>query len=94
MIDKKQMIYGGIIGLIIPPIAFVIWVFVLTDYSIIQAFDLMEQGNLYSEVLSLSAVANMLVFYLFLNKGKIFVARGILLITMFFAFVVLAIKFY
>ena len=93
MIEKRQMIYGGIIGLIVPPIAFVIWIFLLTNYSIIQALDLVEQGNLYSEVLSLSAIANMLAFYFFLNKKKIFIARGIMLITILLAFIVLATKF-
>lgn len=91
MIDKKQMLYGALIGMIVPPIAFVLWVLLLTDYGIEKAVDLVVKGNLYSEVLSLSAIANMIVFYIFLKK--IFIARGILLITLFLAFVVLATKF-
>lgn len=93
MIDKKQMFLGAILGTMVPPIAFVIWVFLLTDYSIIEAKNLVVKGNLYSEVLSLSAIANMIIFYVFLNKNKIFIARGILLITIFLAFIVLATKF-
>lgn len=93
MIDKKQMFLGAISGLIVPPIAFAIWVLLLTDYSITKAIELVVEGNLYSEVLSLSAIANMIVFYVFLRKNKIFIARGVLLITIFLAFVVLATKF-
>lgn len=93
MIDKKQMLYGALLGAMVPPIAFVIWVLLLTDYSIERAVDLVVKGSLYSEVLSLSAIANMIIFYVSLNKNKIFLARGILLITIFLAFVVLATKF-
>jgi len=90
--DKKQIIYGALLGLIVPPIAFVLWVLLLTDYGVERALDLVVKGGLYSEVLSLSAIANMIVFYVFLNKNKIFVARGVLLITIFLALVVLATK--
>ena len=93
MIDKKQMIYGALLGVIAPPIAFVFWVFLLTSYNLDEAVDLVVVGNLYSEVLSLSAIANMIIFYIFLNKNKIFVARGILLMTIFLALIVLATKF-
>jgi hypothetical protein len=92
MIDKKQMLYGALLGAVVPPIAFVLWVLLFTDYSIERALDLVVKGSLYSEVLSLSAIANMIIFYIFLNKNKIFIARGILLITIFLAFVVLATK--
>jgi len=91
--EKKQLITGAIIGLIVPPIAFAIWVLLLTSYGLQKAIDLVVTGGLYSEVLSLSAVANMIVFYLFLNKNKIFIARGIILITIFLAFIVLVMKF-
>ena len=93
MIDKKQMLYGALFGAVVPLIAFVLWVLLFTDYSIERALDLVVKGSLYSEVLSLSAIANMIIFYIFLNKNKIFIARGILLITIFLAFVVLATKF-
>ncbi len=93
MIDKKQILLGAFFGILVPPIAFVIWVLLLTDYSIIKAVELVVDGNLYSEVLSLSAIANMIIFYLFLNKNKIFLARGVLLITIFLAIVVLVTKF-
>lgn len=93
MIDKKQLLLGGLFGIIVPPIAFVIWVLLFTDYNLTKAIDLVVEGNLYSEVLSLSAIANMIIFYLFLNKNKIFLARGVLLITIFLAFVVLVTKF-
>ena len=93
MIDKKAMLYGALLGIIVPPIAFVIWVFLLTSYNLDEAVDLVIVGNLYSEVLSLSAIANMIIFYIFLNKNKIFVARGVLLMTIFLAFVVLVTKF-
>ena len=93
MIDKKQMLYGVLLGAIVPPIAFVSWVLLLTDYSVDRAIDLVVKGSLFSEVLSLSAIANMIIFYISLNKNKIFLARGILLITIFLAFVVLITKF-
>ena len=93
MIDKKAMLYGALLGIIVPPVAFVIWVFLLTSYNLDEAVDLVVVGNLYSEVLSLSAIANMIIFYIFLNKNKIFVARGVLLMTIFLAFVVLVTKF-
>ena len=93
MIDKKEMLLGAIYGIIVPPIAFVIWVLLFTDNSIMEAVELVQRGNLYSEVLSLSAIANMIIFYMFINKNKIFLARGVLLITIFLAFVVLVTKF-
>ncbi|MEN8137438.1 MAG: hypothetical protein ABFR62_03320 [Bacteroidota bacterium] len=94
MKDKIQLLYGAIAGLVTPPIAFAIWIFSFTDYDLSQALDLVEKGSLYSEVLSLSAVSNMLVFYLFINKKNYSAARGVLLITIFLSFIVIATKLF
>ena len=93
MIDKKQLAIGIIVGLIVPVIAFMLWVILFTKYEVLEAVDLVRTGGLYSSVLSLSAIANMGVLYFFLNKNKIFISRGILLITIFLAFIVLITKF-
>jgi len=94
MINKTQMFWGAIVGLVTPPIAFVLWVFSFSNYGISHAINLVEQGGLYSEVISLSAIANMIVFYLFLNRKKVYAARGVLLATIFLALIVLATKIF
>lgn len=92
MVDKKQIFIGMAAGYIAPPIAFVIWVLSLTNYGISKSLDLVVQGNLFSEVMSLSAIINMLILYLFLNKNKQFAARGVLLSTISLAMIVLIMK--
>ncbi|MCK5782227.1 MAG: hypothetical protein KAH10_06525 [Flavobacteriales bacterium] len=92
MINKKEMLIGFITGLLMPPIGFVIWVLIFTSYSVEKAASLVVQGSLYSEVLSLSAMANMLILYLFLNNKKYFAGRGVLLATILLSLVVVATK--
>lgn len=90
MINKKELFIGAISGLVAPPVAFVLWVYMFTNYSLIEAMDLIQMGGLYSEVLSLSAIANMFIMYFFLNRNRNVAARGVLMATLFLAVLVLA----
>lgn len=94
MIDKKYVLLGVIVGFITPMIAFVLWIVLFTHESIEGAIFLIKKGNLYSESLSLSAVSNMIAFYLLLNTKKINIARGVIVSTMIIAVTVVIMKLF
>ena len=94
MINKKDVLLGVIYGFITPVIAFVFWVYLFSDYEIQKAINLVVKGNLYSEVISLSAIANFAVMLLLLNKRKYDSGRGVLLSTILLSFAVIGIKFF
>ena len=89
---NKNLFLGLLIATLVPVIGFLIWVEYLTKYELQQAVDLIVRGSLYSEILSLSAISNLPVFLIFIRKNKFDIARGMLLMTLIFALVVIVLK--
>jgi hypothetical protein len=54
---------------------------------------MLEEGGMYGEVLSLGALSNLLVFFIYIKKRQDNRAKGVLLATLCIAFVTLVLKF-
>ena len=52
-----------------------------------------ESGNIYTQILSLCAIANLPLFYFFLELNAIKGTRGIIMITLIYAIINFALKF-
>jgi len=94
MTNRTGMITGAIIGLITPLIAFAGWVYLFSDFEIKKAIELVIKGNLYSEVISLSAIANFVVMLILLNRKDYAKGNGVLLATILLSFVVISLKLF
>lgn len=88
-----SMLYGLILGLLLPPLALVIFWLVKSDlgfWNFLQRFHLL---GMLSKVLSLATVPNLLLFFVFIWTHRNFSARGVIFATLLMAFVMLVLKF-
>ena len=85
----KEIVIGFIVGLIATASGTFIFIEFFSTYDFYTSLDLIKEGNLEGEILSLGAIANFFVFFIFLKKKQIYRARGVLFETFFIAFLVL-----
>ncbi len=91
---KDSIILGLILGILIPVIGVLSFY-----YGKFQAVDLgyflevATKHKVLSPMLSLCAVLNLGVFYLFLNKNLYLTARGIILATIIYGVTIVLLKF-
>lgn len=85
--------YGFILGIIAPLIMF--FIIYLTKYADLQFADYVQRiiaKNIFTKLISLSALPNLALFFLFLNTNRYRVTQGIIAATFVVAFIMLLIK--
>ena len=91
----KDTIWIGIIcGILAPSIG--ILIFVLTNYSeqtLHQFVNTTIEGKILSPLLSLYAVINLGLFYLFLHFDRLYSARGVIFSTILYGVLIVILKF-
>ena len=90
----KELLIGFIVGLIATAFGAFIFIEFFSTYDFYASLALIREGNLEGKVLSLGAIANFFVFFIFLKKKQIYRARGVLFETFFIAFLVLLLTFF
>ncbi len=63
-------------------------------YSFEETLQMISDGNLYGKVLSIAAIPNLFVFFIFLKKNQDNKAKGVVLATILIAFTTLILKFF
>ncbi len=90
---KKDIISGAIIGLIANVIGVYLYILAFSD----NAFDVTIKKSLdegyFGKIVTLGAVLNLAVFFLFIKKKQDHKARGVLTITVIIAILIMALKF-
>jgi hypothetical protein len=91
---KDSQLLGLLLGLIIPVLGVLLFY-----YSKFAAVDLghflqvATKHKVLSPMLSLCAILNLGIFFLFLNKNLLLTARGIILATIIYGVTIVALKF-
>jgi hypothetical protein len=81
---------GAIVGIVIPWLAFYIYyLFALNHFSFIDTVKMAYMGDILMKYISLAAIANLIVFYLSLNKSAYRFGYGIILAMFIYAFIVM-----
>jgi len=86
---KKEILIGFIVALIATAIGCFIFIEYFLDVGFNRSLELIIEGNLQGKVLVLGAIANFVVFFIFLKKKQLYRARGVLLETILIALTVL-----
>ncbi|GGG36899.1 hypothetical protein GCM10011344_42200 [Dokdonia pacifica] len=90
---KKDIISGAIIGLIANVIGVYLYILAFSD----NTFDVTIKKSLdegyFGKIVTLGAVLNLAVFFLFIKKKQDHKARGVLTITVIIAILIMALKF-
>jgi len=96
MIFKKDnFVYGLTLGFIAPMIGFVIYKFVkFKSLSLSEMFQWLKMNpNLITVFISVSLMANAVLFTIFINGHRDKTAKGIFVLTMIYAIIALIFKF-
>lgn len=88
-----QLVVGLISGVLVPVIAFIIAWMVMSDDSLAIYFRQFQQINRLSSLISLSALPNLLIFFIFIWLNMYRAARGVIFATFLLAFFMLIIKY-
>ena len=88
-----RLIIGLAGGILLPVLAFIISWLILSDNPLSQYIERFQKLDRISSLISLSAIPNLLLFFLFIWKNLYRSARGVIFATLIFAFVMLIFKF-
>jgi hypothetical protein len=95
MTDKRfdNLLYGLVPGVLMPVITLLVFWLVKSDLGLMEFLTGFQQLGMLSKVVSLTAIPNLLLFFLFIWTNRNFSARGVIFATLLLAFVMLILKF-
>ena len=66
----------------------------ISRFGFYETIDLINEGKLYGKVLSLAAIHNLVVFFIYIKKKQDNSAKGVLLATILIALTTFVLKFF
>jgi|LauGreDrversion4_1035100.scaffolds.fasta_scaffold00214_19 hypothetical protein len=91
---KDNAVIGFLIGLLAPSIGILgFYYFNFTSYELHAFLDLSVKEKLLSPLLSLCCVINLGIFYLYIHFYHLLSARGVILATFLYGFIIVLLKF-
>jgi len=90
---RKEIFIGVLVGLFATATGFYFYVEFALKGTFEEALAIINEKKLYGKVLSIAAIANLLVFFVFIKKKQDYRARGVLLATFLVAFLILISQF-
>lgn len=85
---KKEIFIGFLVGLLATSFGVFVFLEFFSDQDLATTIEMVIQGKLQAKVLTLGALANFFVFFIFLKKNQIYRARGVILETLLVALAV------
>ena len=90
MKNKKEVLLGVIYGIISSLIGLILAILILSENnSIIESLKTFYNENFLGKLISLGAILNLIVFFVFIKKNQDQRAKGVLLTTIFLAILTL-----
>ncbi len=95
MFKKDNFIYGLALGLIAPMLGFLLYKFVkFSSFTLTEMFQWMKiNPNLITVAISVSLMANAVLFTIFVNGHRDKTAKGIFVMTLIYAAIAMGFKF-
>jgi uncharacterized membrane protein len=90
---KKDLLIGALVAFFATFGGIYLYLEYFSRYDFEETVQLIKKGNLYGKVLSLAAVSNLFVFFIFIKKNQDNRAKGVLLATIIIALTTLVLKF-
>ena len=88
----KEIFIGVLISIIATLSGAFIYIEFFSKFEFQETLRVMQEQNLYGKVLTLSAIPNLFVFFIFIKKKQEYRARGVLLATILIAFTTFVLK--
>tara|TARA_B100000401_G_scaffold240735_1_gene163261 strand:- start:242 stop:520 length:279 start_codon:yes stop_codon:yes gene_type:complete len=90
---NNQNFIGFFVGLIAPFVAFSVFVLFVLELDLFQTISEVSKSDKLPHIISLSLLINLVIFFMKIKTKREKAARGILGATIFYAFIVLYLKF-
>lgn len=90
---KKEILIGFLVAILATVCGFYLYIELFSKVDFQESLKILKEGKLFGKVLSLAAIPNLFVFFVFLKKKQDYRARGVLLATVLIAIVMLILKF-
>ena len=90
---NNQNFIGFFVGLIAPFVAFSVFVLFVLELDLFQTISEVSKSDKLTHIISLSLLINLVIFFMKIKTKREKAARGILGATIFYAFIVLYLKF-
>lgn len=85
--------HGLIPGLVLPVLTLVVSWRLKSDLGFMEFLEYFQQMKVLSKIVSLSAIPNLLLFFIFIWTNRNFSARGVIFSTLLLAFSMVILKF-
>ncbi len=82
---KKEVFQGFLVGLVAPVISFYFYVTLALKTEFVEAYHQLVKDDLFTQVLTISVLVNMLVFFVFYRRKEDYKARGVIGASIFYA---------
>lgn len=90
---KKDITIGVLVALFATFGGLFLYLEYFSKFGFYETFAMIQEGNLYGKVLSIAAIPNLFVFFIFIKKKQDQRARGVLLAVILIAITTLILKF-
>ena len=91
---KKDILIGVLISLFATAAGIFLYLEYFSKYSFNVTLQMIQDGDLYGKLLSLAAIPNLFVFFIFIKKKQDNRAKGVLMTTILIALTTLILKFF
>ena len=90
---RKEIIIGFLVSLFATAAGVFLYLQYFSRYGFEETLQMIVDGNLFGKVISLAALPNLFVFFVFIKKKQDYRARGVLIFTIILAVIVSVLKF-
>jgi len=90
--QHKEIGIGFLIALFACMSGTYLYIELFSKYNFAATLKMVQEGNLYGELITLGALANLFVFFVYIKKKQDARAKGVLIATFVIAFVTLVLK--
>lgn len=91
---NKDILLGILISLVATAAGIFLYLEYFSRYNFNDTLKMIKEGNLYGKILSLAAIPNLFVFFIFIKKEQDHRAKGVLIATILIALTTLILKFF
>lgn len=90
---KKEIAIGFLLSILATSAGVFLYIQYFSKYEFEQTLQLIKEGNLYAQIISLAALPNLFVFFVFIKKKQDYRARGVLMASILTALITFVLKF-
>jgi len=90
---KKDILIGILVALFATAGGCFLYIEYFSKFSFSETIQMIQDGNLYGKILSIAAIPNLFVFFIFIKKKQDNRAKGVLITTILIALITLVLKF-